>query len=76
MAAAPLWSTSSDGAAADTKPLELSALGEHLAMCNGDGARRVAMHCGAKWLQGFVMSRLVSVLALIVAVTGGVLLLL
>jgi hypothetical protein len=54
------WSTSCHGEAADTTSAELSALGEHLALCNGDGARRVAMHCGVRQLQGLVQGRLVS----------------
>lgn len=67
---APLWSTSSYGQATDTTPMELSALGEHLALCNGDGARRVAVRCGAQRLRGFVMSRLVSALAVVAVLIG------
>ena len=55
-----MWSTSCHGEAADTTSAELSALGEHLALCNSDGARRVAMHCGVRQLQGLVQGRLVS----------------
>lgn len=69
-AATPMWSTSSYGQATDTTPMELSALGEHLATCNGDGARSVAMRCGAHSLRGFVMSRLVSVMVLVAFVIG------
>ena len=60
MPQASMWSTSCHGEAADTTSAELSALGEHLALCNGDGARRVAMHCGVRQLQGLVQGRLVS----------------
>jgi hypothetical protein len=66
----PQWSTSSYGETTDTTPMELSALGEHFAQCNGDGARRVAMHCGAQSVRGFVLARLVSVMAAIAIVTG------
>ena len=55
-----MWSTSCHGEAADATSAELSVLGEHLALCNGDGARRVAMHCGMRQLQGLVQGRLVS----------------
>lgn len=60
MTQSSMWSTSCHGEAADTTSAELSALGEHLALCNGDGARRVAMHCGVRQLQGLVQGRLVS----------------
>ena len=65
-----MWRTSSHGEAPDTTSMELSALGEHLALCNGDGARRVAMHCGVRRLQGLVLGRLVSALALASVVIG------
>ncbi len=70
MAEAPLWSTSSYGETADTTPAELSALGEHLAVCNGDGARRVAMRCGVQRLQGWLLGRLVSALVVVAVMIG------
>lgn len=69
-AAAPLWSTSSYGRTTDTTPVELTALGEHLALCNGDGAHRVAMRCGAHSLRGFVMARLVTAGAVVATMIG------
>jgi hypothetical protein len=48
----------------------MSALSEHLALCNGDGARRVAMHCGVHRLLGLALGRLVSALAVAAAVIG------
>jgi hypothetical protein len=48
----------------------VSALGEHLALCNGDGARRVAMHCGVRQLQGLVQGRLVSASAVAATMIG------
>lgn len=60
MTPSSMWSTSCHGEAADTTSAELSALGQHLALCNGDGGRRVAMHCGVRQLQGLVLGRLVS----------------
>jgi len=65
-----MWSTSSHGEAADTTSAELSALGEHLAVCNGDGARRVAMHCGVRWLHALVLGRRVSALAVAATMIG------
>ncbi len=65
-----MWSTSCHGEAADTTSAELSALGEHLALCNGDGARRVAMHCGVCRLQGLVLGRRVSALAMTATMIG------
>ena len=72
MTQSSMWSTSCHGEAADTTSAELSALGEHLALCNGDGARRVAMHCGVRQLQGLVLGRLVSassVAATVISIT-------
>jgi hypothetical protein len=66
----PLWTTSSYGRTTDTTPMELEALGEHFAQCNGEGARRVAMHCGAQSMRGFVLARLFSVTAVVAALIG------
>ena len=65
-----MWSTSCHGEAADATSAELSALGEHLALCNGDGARRVAMHCGVRRLQGLVLGRMVSASAVAATMIG------
>ena len=62
--------TSSYGHTTDTTPMELEALGEHFAQCNGEGARRVAMHCGAQSVRGFVLARLFSVMAVVAVVIG------
>jgi hypothetical protein len=70
MAAATQWSTSCEGERVETSPMELSALGEHLAQCSGAGPRRVAMRCGAERLHGFVMARLVSAVAVVMAIAG------
>jgi hypothetical protein len=72
MTQSSMWSTSCHGEAADTTSAELSALGEHLALCNGDGdgARRVAMHCGVRQLQGLVQGRLVSASAVAATMIG------
>ncbi len=66
------WRTSCEGHIADTTPMELSALGEHLAVCNASGPRRVALHCGVQRLMAIVMTRLVSAAALTVALIAAV----
>lgn len=76
MKSAPLWTTSSYGEAADTTPMELAALREHMAQCSGASGRLVAMHCGALRLQGFVLTRLVTTLALLASLVAALLLLL
>jgi hypothetical protein len=70
MTQSSMWRTSSHGEAADTTSAELSALREHLALCNGEGARRVAMHCGVRRLQGLVLGRRVSAVAVAAAMVG------
>jgi len=77
VSADPRWATSSYGESAETKPAELEALREHLTQCSASNARVAALHCGWLRLQGFVVSRLVTTLALVavgVAVAAFVLL--
>jgi hypothetical protein len=66
MSAAPRWTTSSYGDSAETKPAELEALREHLTQCSARSARLAALQCGWLRVQGFVVSRLVTTLALLV----------
>ncbi len=68
IAAEPTWSTASFGAPADTTPGELSTLGEHLKLCRGNSGRSFALLCGADKVHGFVASRMVTTLVLLVAV--------
>lgn len=65
MSAAPRWATSSYGESAETKPAELEALREHLTQCSATSARVAALHCGWLRLQAFMVSRLVTTLALV-----------
>jgi hypothetical protein len=68
----PSWSTASFGDTADTTPMELSALGEHLDTCKGSRGRLFALHCVAETMHGFVAARLVTTLmavALLIGVT-------
>lgn len=56
----PSWSTASFGDAADTLPLDLSALGEHLVLCRRSRGRLFALHCVAQSMHGFVAARFVT----------------
>lgn len=69
----PSWSTSSFGDAADTSPMELSALGEHMDLCNGLRGRLFKLRCAADALQRAMAARFVTsfvLLALLVAVAS------
>lgn len=70
MTAAPVWVTSSYGDPTDTMPMELAALGAHVAQCTASSGRLVAVHCGALRLRGLVTARLVTTLAVLAAVIG------
>ena len=59
------WSTASFGDSADTSPLELSALGAHLALCQGSYARLHAVQRLAHTVHGFVAARFVSTLVVL-----------
>ena len=62
----PTWTTSSYGDPADTRPLDLNTLGQHLHLCQGSSGRIFALRCGADSVHGFVASRLVSSLVVVV----------
>jgi hypothetical protein len=66
----PSWSTASFGDAADTSPMELSALGEHLDTCQGSRGRLFALHCVAETMHGFVAARLVTTLMAVALLIG------
>jgi hypothetical protein len=68
--AAPCWSTASFGDSADTSPMELSALGEHLGLCTRTRAHVVTLQCVAETMNGFVSSRFVTTLALAALLIG------
>lgn len=63
------WSTASFGEAATTRPQELRALGEHLLACRGGGSRMFRVQCGVDALNGFVISRPFTSLALVALLT-------
>lgn len=61
--AKPPWSTTSFGDAADTSPMELSVLGEHLDSCRRSHGRWFALQCLAERMNGFIAARFVTTLA-------------
>ena len=67
-ASGQIWSTSSYGEPAHTRPRDLHALGQHLHLCQGHSGRIFALRCGANVVHGFVAERLVTSLAAVVAV--------
>lgn len=68
----PSWSTASFGSRADTSPMELSALGEHFAHCQGLRGRLFGLRCAAEAAHGFVATRFVTTLVVLVALFAGV----
>ncbi len=64
------WSTASFGDSADTSPMELSSLGDHLSTCHASRGRLFGMHCAAERLHGFVAPRLVTTLVLAALLIG------
>ena len=66
----PLWSTSSYGDTADTSPMELSALGDHLDRCQALTGRLFNARCVAETMHGFVASRFVTTLAVATLLMG------
>ncbi len=54
------WSTATFGDSADTSPLELESLGEHLSVCRSGHGQLMALHCAAESMGGFIVSRMVT----------------
>jgi len=67
---APSWSTASFGDGADTSPLDLSVLGDHLDLCKGSHGRLFALQCAAEAMNGFVATRFVTTLAVVALLIG------
>jgi len=65
------WSTSSFGSPADTSPIELAALGEHMNRCEGQRGALFALKCSADSLNSFMAPRLITILVLL-AIGGAV----
>ena len=68
--ATPRWSTSSFGNTVDTSPMELSALGSHLDLCQGARGRLFTLHCAAEIMNRFVAPRFVTTLVVVALVIG------
>ena len=66
----PFWSTASFGETADTSPMELSELGEHLDSCKGTHGRLFALQCVGEALHGFVTARFVTTLVVVSLLIG------
>jgi hypothetical protein len=59
------WSTASFGGNADTSPMELMSLGDHLGVCKSAHGHLFAIHCAAETMRGFMVTTLVVLLLLI-----------
>jgi hypothetical protein len=68
----PQWSTASFGDSADTSPMELSALGAHMAACKTLTGRLFAARCAAEAMHGFVASRIVTTLVVAALLIGAI----
>lgn len=64
------WATSSYADAADTSPMELSALGAHVDRCNGSRGRMFALQCAADSLIAFIAPRFVTTTVIVAFVFG------
>jgi hypothetical protein len=67
----PLWSTSSFGESVSTSPMELSALGAHLALCRELSGHLFSLQCLGETMHGFVAPRLVTTLVVAAALLIG-----
>lgn len=67
----PRWSTAADGEAADTKPMELMLLGDHLVKCRDAGGHLPGLRSAAEQVHGFAAPRLITTLVAATAVMAG-----
>ena len=51
------WTTASFGNPADTSPIELASLGDHLDLCQNTRGRMYRLRCAAESMNGFVSAR-------------------
>ncbi len=65
VAASSSWSTASYGDAANTSPMELSALSDHLDLCHGARGRLFSVRCAADTVHRFMAARLVTTVLLL-----------
>ncbi len=64
------WSTASFGTPAEASPAELSILGAHLELCKASHRPLFALQCLAQTMHGFVVTRFVTTLVLLVLLIG------
>lgn len=64
------WSTASFGDTADTSPVELSALGAHLELCQKSHGRLFFLQCAVQTMHGFVVGRFVTTVVLVALLIG------
>lgn len=64
------WTTSCYGDTAETSPMELDALRQHVAQCSHPSPRLGAVVSGVQSMQCFVSGRLMTTLAVVAALTG------
>ena len=69
---APIWSTASFGHTTDVSPLEVAALGKHLNVCKSSHSGLLALLYIAQRLHGFVSTRFVTTLVVLLALLIGV----
>ena len=70
------WSTASFGDAADTSPMELNSLGEHLSSCQSASGKWFALRSRADVMHGYVASRFITTVVLAGGLLGAGLLIL
>ena len=64
------WATSAHADAAETSPMDLSALGAHVDRCNCSRGRLFALKCAADAVVGFVAPRFVTTVVVVVFLFG------
>lgn len=66
----PTWSTAAFGEAADTSPMEMQALRDHVSVCRDQRGRMFALHCATDAMSGFASTRLITTLLGVAALMG------
>lgn len=68
----PRWSSDLFNTTTDATPMDLSALGSHLALCKGANGRLFALQGLARNMRGFMAARFVTTLLLLALLIGAV----
>ncbi|HEY8907468.1 MAG TPA: hypothetical protein VIM63_15690 [Rhodoferax sp.] len=64
------WRTTSDSYSTDTLSGDLLALGEHLDNCQSTHRHLLTLHCAAQSMRGFMATRFVTTVLLVVVFVG------